>query len=256
MDYIIPVVASILCFLVAMVVCLEAGRRLAVRRAKRGNEVVGSAAIEGAVFGLLGLLIAFTFSGAATRFDTRRDLIVEEANNIGTAYLRVDMLPASAQPPMRELFRRYLDARLAVYRKLPDVDAAREELKVANGLQKDIWDLAVTSSKQSETTAASMLLLPALNQMIDITTTRTVAAYTHPPAMIYVMLTILAMVCAFMAGYGMSSKTKRPWVHILGFALIMTLALYVIVDMEFPRFGFIRINSFDQVLVDLRASMN
>ncbi len=73
----------------------------------------------------MGLLIAFTFSGALTRFDARRVQAVDEANAIGTAYLRVDLLPAAAQPKLREAFRSYADARIATYRKLPDVAAAR-----------------------------------------------------------------------------------------------------------------------------------
>jgi hypothetical protein len=81
--------------------------------------------VEGSVFGLLGLLVAFTFSGASSRFDTRRHLIVEETNAIGTAYLRLDVLPSTVQPALRDSFRRYLDSRLAIYRKLPDAAAAK-----------------------------------------------------------------------------------------------------------------------------------
>lgn len=88
--------------------------------------------MEGAVFALLGLLIAFTFSGAATRFDTRRQLIIEETSDIGTAYLRLDLLPVEAQPGLREKFREYVDARLEVYRKLPDIAAAKKESKYDN----------------------------------------------------------------------------------------------------------------------------
>jgi len=66
----------------------------------------GAGAVEGSVFGLLGLLIAFTFSGAAFRFDARRQLAVEETNAIGTAYLRLDLLPADKQPALRDSFRR------------------------------------------------------------------------------------------------------------------------------------------------------
>src|SRR5262245_47909853 len=97
-----------------MLVLFEVGRRLGRRRRARDPEGAreGFAPIDGAIFGLLGLLVAFTFSGATSRFDTRRDLIVEEANDIGTAYLRLDLLPAPAQPPLRELFRRYTDSRL------------------------------------------------------------------------------------------------------------------------------------------------
>jgi hypothetical protein len=102
----------------SLLACLEIGRRIGVRRAAQEGEAAraGAGVVEGAVFALLGLLIAFTFSGAASRFDHRRTLIVEEANAIGTAYLRLDLLPAAAQEELRESFRRYVDARLAVYR--------------------------------------------------------------------------------------------------------------------------------------------
>jgi hypothetical protein len=99
---------------------------------------VGTGAVEGAIFGLLGLLVAFTFSGASARFDTRRDLIVEETNAIGSAYLRLDLLSAEAQSALQALFRQYVDVRLAVYRKLPNLTAAKEELANAIKLQGEI----------------------------------------------------------------------------------------------------------------------
>src|SRR5512137_431463 len=123
--------------LVGMVLLLELGRHLGRRRQSKDEERAraGLGAVEGAVFALLGLLLAFTFSGAASRFDARRQLIVEEANAVGTAWLRLDLLPANAQPELRDLFRRYLDSRLAVYQKLPDFQAARAELSNASALQ-------------------------------------------------------------------------------------------------------------------------
>jgi hypothetical protein len=101
---------------------LELGRRTGAKRRARDAEAAQTSVsvVNGAVFGLLGLLIAFTFSGAAARFERRRDLIVEEANAVGTAWLRLDLLPADAQPPLRDSFRRYIDARLDGYRMLPD----------------------------------------------------------------------------------------------------------------------------------------
>jgi hypothetical protein len=97
-----------------MLLLFEVGRRIGLRRRAKAAEgaVAGSGVIEGAVFALFGLLVAFTFSGAAARFDTRRQLIVEETNAIGTAYLRLDLLPADVQPTLRERFRQYLAARL------------------------------------------------------------------------------------------------------------------------------------------------
>jgi hypothetical protein len=92
-----------------MLLFLEIGRRIGVRRMKDDSEAgaEGIGAVDGAVFAVLGLLIAFTFSGATARFDSRRQLIVEETNDIGTAYRRLDLLPAHAQPALRDSFRRY-----------------------------------------------------------------------------------------------------------------------------------------------------
>src|SRR5690349_7738050 len=116
---------------------LRFGRWLGKRViAKHGGEIppsVGS--LEAAVFAILGLLIAFTFSGALTRFDVRRAQAVDEANAIGTAYLRIALLPASAQPKLRETMRNYVDARIATYQKLPDVKAAQAEAARSMQLQ-------------------------------------------------------------------------------------------------------------------------
>lgn len=100
-----------------MLICSEVGRRIGIAKLARDSEGLtkGAGAAEGAVFGLLGLLIAFTFSGAASRFEGRRHLVTSEANAIGTAYLRPDLLPGDAQPEIKGLFRRYLDARAATY---------------------------------------------------------------------------------------------------------------------------------------------
>ena len=149
MNYTLETVLFAILLLAGMVGFLEIGRRIGIRRVAVDAEGVreGAGAVEGAVFGLLGLLLAFTFSGAASRFDERRHLIVEEANAIGTAYLRLDLLPAEEQPPLRDLFRSYLDSRLAAYRKLPDVKAAMTELNHSAQLQREIWTRAMAASK-------------------------------------------------------------------------------------------------------------
>lgn len=247
-------VAVLLC---GMVVLVEAGRRLGLRHLARDPELArpGVAAVEAAVFALLGLLIGFTFSGAASRFDERRFLVTEEANAIGTAWLRLDLLPPAAQPDLRELFRQYLDSRLETYRKLPDIQAAETELARSAKLQGQIWAEAISVVRESGSTPAAMLLLPALNQMIDITTTRKMATKVHPPLIVFLMLGALALVSALLAGHGMAGGRDRSWMHVLGFATIIAATLYVIVDMEYPRAGLIRVDAVDQVLRDLRQSM-
>ena len=241
-----------------ILVCWEIGRRIALhqRRLDPEAEREGVGAVEGAVFGLMGLLLAFSFSGAMSRWDVRRELVVEEANDIGTAWLRLELLPKAAQPELRSLFRQYLDARLAVYKAVPDLELAFDELARANALQQDIWVRAVAASTTPEGERARVLLLPALNDMIDITTTRTVAAKTHPPTVINALLIGLVLASSLMAGSAMADERSRGWLHMLGFALAMSVSVYLIFDLEYPRQGLIRIDAVDQVLVDLRATMN
>jgi hypothetical protein len=256
MNHAVKVLLLAVGLFAGMLLFLQIGRR-ASRSAAADRDATGVGAVDGAVFGLLGLLVAFTFSGASARFDARRELIVEETNDIGTAYLRLDLLTPETQPALRESFRRYLDARIEVYRKLPDVEAAKDELARANALQTDIWSKAVVASRAPDAApSAPMLLLPALNAMIDVTTTRFMATQMHPPVVVFAMLFGLALAAALLAGYGMTGGALRTWVHMIGFALVMSIAVYVILDIEYPRFGLIRVDTFDQALVDLRRSMD
>jgi hypothetical protein len=118
---------------VGMLACLEAGYRISCYHSQKRVDLTheGIGVIEAAVFALLGLLLGFSFAGGTSHLDARRQLIVQEANAIDTAYLRLDELPAADQPEMRHLFRQYLDARLRVYEKLPDMGAADQELAAA-----------------------------------------------------------------------------------------------------------------------------
>jgi hypothetical protein len=252
-----PVFSGLL--LLGMLLMLEVGRRIGIRR--RPKETEGErgslGTIEGAVFALFGLVVAFSFSGAASRFNEKRELIAVEANCIETAYLRVRLVAQTAQPELQELFRRYTDSRLDTYNKLPDLIAAEKEMAISRGIQREIWARAISASQLPGSHAdAGKLLLPALNDMIDITTTREMARQTHPPNIIYGLLFFLALICSLLAGYRMSTGEQHSWLHILSFAMITVVVIFVIIDVEYPRVGLIRLESFDQVLVDVRAVMN
>ena len=104
--------------------------------------------------------------------------------------------------------------------------------------------------------AAAVLLLPALNQMIDITATRTMTGQIHPPLIIYVMLFGLALAGALLAGYEMAGGKSRNWLHMISFSAVMAVAVYVIIDIEYPRLGLIQVSAFDQALVELRQSIH
>jgi len=209
------------------------------------------------VFALLGLLIAFTFSGALSRFDSRRVTVVDEANAIGTAWLRIDLLPAAAQPKLREAMRAYVDSRIATYRGLPDIAAARAELARSQALQGEIWSQAVRALRDEKAgLAAELLVLRSLNDMFNFTTTRSAATLIHPPAIIYWMLIAFSVAAAVLAGYQTAGEKDYDWPHKIGFAAMVALTVYVIFDIEYPRLGLVRIDAIDRVLVDVREGMN
>ncbi len=256
MEFLLKILAIVGALFLGIILLQVLGRRIRLARMEReGDAGKGVGAVEGAVYGLLGLLIAFTFSGAAARYDSRKLLIVEEANAIGTAYLRLDLLPAEARASLKEKFRQYVDSRLEIYQKLPDKKAAKAAFDKSTSYQNAIWAEAVAASQSSSSSSATMLLLPALNQMIDITTTRTVASQVHPPSIVYFLLMGLALVSALLAGYSMGESRSHNWLHTLLYAAILSLAIYVILDLEYPRLGLVRIDAADQLLLDVRQSM-
>jgi hypothetical protein len=256
-----PISPLVFCLLMfaGMLILLETGRRLGLRQ--RRNESEGErgslGTIEGSVFALFGLIIAFTFSGAAVRFNEKRALVAEEVNTIETAYLRVNLVPPAAQLPIRQLFCRYVDSRLETYRRLPNMQAAEPEMAKSKELQEQIWIQSVAATRLANSHPdAGKLLLPALNNMIDITTTRTMALQMHPPRIIHVLLFSLGLLCSLLAGYRMATGQQRSWLHIFAFTIITVIVVYVLLDIEYPRMGLIRLEQGDELLVGLRDHMN
>jgi hypothetical protein len=243
-------------FFVAMLACLEVGRHLGRRAFAADRKPAGLVPVETVAFGLLGLLLALTVSGAAERLDRRRAQIVEEANDIGTAWLRLDILPAAVQPKLREHFRRYTDSRIVTYRTVAasGLKAARAEFARSRAIQQEIWADAIAGSR--DVPQAAVVLLPALNAMFDITTTRLAAAQMHPPRIVYLVLALLSLACGFLVGYEMGASDVPSWPHVVVLALLLSVTLYVILDFEYPRLGLIRIDDFDEFIVQVRASMD
>ena len=255
LSYVAPFYA--LCWLVAVVLFIELGRYIAKRFRLTGpdDEKAGFGTLEGSIFALFGLLIAFTFSGAASRFDSRRELIAAEANDIGTAFLRVDLLPPQTQPAISSLFGDYLESRIETYRRLPDVAAASKEWDHSTALQREIWSASVSAaSSPLAHPDAAKLLLPALNSMFDVTTTRAMAMKIHPPAVIFVLLFGIGLVCALLIGHR-SARAPRSWFHVMIYAIATGICFFVILDIEYPRAGLIRLVEYDEVLVDLLKSI-
>ncbi len=234
---------------VGMLVVLECGYRIGRRHAQiQATAHQGIGTIDAAIFALLGLLFGFAFAGGIARLDTRRELIVREANAIQTAYLRVDILAPDDQPRMRRLFREYLEARVRVYDSLPDLTAAEQHLQRAVRLQRAIWAQAIAVSRLDQTQNVARVVLPALNEMIDVTTARTVALQAYLPRPILILLVSVALLSALVAGYAMAERQYRSPLHTLLYAVAVSITLYTVLDLDNPRVGLIRLDAADNAL--------
>ncbi|MFU2052399.1 bestrophin-like domain [Bordetella hinzii] len=251
MSYSLLLVVVALVFFLLLLAAMQLGR---LARGRSPGESPGAAAIEASVFALLGLLMAFTFSGAAQRMAERRDLLVQEVNAIGTAWLRVDLLDAADQPALRDQFRRYVDERIQYYAHVADLRGRDAIAAKVSALQQALWSRSVQASRHTAPPLAAAYI-GAVNEMFDVAGAQTVAQKVHPPAATYAFLAFLALVCACLVGRHLADAPDRGLFHQLVYAVVMTTALYIIVDFEFPRLGVIRIDQSDALLAAQRAAM-
>ena len=250
------VVVGAVALVVSLVAATKLGHRFGRARFLAGDEEEATFGnISAAVFALLGLLMAFALSGATGRLDTRRQVIVQEANAIGTAWLRLDLLPREAQSSLRALLRRYADARAHQHALITRPEEWQRAIAASVAMQDTIWAQAVAATNTPEGIPTRILVLPALNEMIDISTTRTVSVLTHLPSLILCAMIVLAFVCAWLAGYDSGGKGRMSPTHLYGFELVIAMTFFVIIDLEYPSIGFVRMGSANDALVETAAHM-
>ena len=217
-----------------------------------GIEHVGIGPTEGSLLGLTALLLSFTFGMSATKFETRRQHIVSETNEIGTCILRCDMYPDSVRNLLRPDFKNYLETRIAYYNAGDVEEMTKKTLEQSDSISSIIWKRVSFLSHDLNNRVASEQMVPSLNAMIDIVTTREAARRAAVPGMILIVLCTLIIVSAFLSGYG-SKNLERNKVLVVAFAFITTLALYLVVDLDKPRHGFVNLNATEQLMVNLRT---
>lgn len=200
---------------------------------------------------MLALLLSFTFGISASKNDGRRQVIVHEANNISTAILRCDLYPDSTRKALRIDFTAYVNARIAYYNAGINDAALNTSMQQANNISGRIWKRVMALSQDKENTLRSQQMIPALNDMMDITTTRDAERNAHVPESILWMLFLLTLAGSFITGYG--SKDKRfNWIIVGSFALMTSLTIYLILDLDRPRRGIINMDQTHQKIVELK----
>jgi hypothetical protein len=247
----IPITALLLVTFLLTVAAVEAGYWLGKWRLRRDHEKDAAAgATVGITLGLLAFTLAFTFAMAAERFDARRGMVLEEANAIGTTYLRALMLPAPAASEVRGLLRQYVDARLvpaAQPEELAKVVARSEELQTL------IWQQAVAAAALQPDSVMTGLFITSLNEVIDAHAKRLVAVRNRIPAAIWLFLFLTAGLGMASMGYHTGLSGSHRTVAVIFLTLAFSGALTLIADLDRPREGFLQVSQ--QAMLDLQASM-
>ena len=204
--------------------------------------------LVGAALSVLALLIGFTFSLALTRYDSRRVLVVHEANALGTTWLRTDLLDAPARDDMRRALRAYIDARVAWGSSQNAVEEANAARK-SDALQARFWKAMVVAVEPVRTTALGGLVVSTSNESIDVAAERVAERQAHIPVRIFRMLTIFAFVAAAMVGYHRGAHRHATTVLFL----LLTLAITLVIDLDRPTTGLITVPQ--QPMLDLQRSV-
>lgn len=237
-----------------IIVCYLLGYSI---RQNKNNKNPGKAsaelgAINGTLLGLLGLLLAFTFGMASSRFDTRRQVIISEANNIGTVILRADLYPDSTRKLLKQQLKQYVEARINYYQ------AGMDETKIAaasgatDSLNQLLWNIVSShAANEQSSSRTSELMIPALNDMIDITTTRRAAGEATIPDSIMYFLFVLCASSAFLLGY--DNKHRIDWIVVMGLAIMLSATVFTIIDLDRPRSGLISMDKPNAKIIELRA---
>jgi hypothetical protein len=247
---IIPLWGLFVAILLVVLLSAEGGYRVGRYRARQAHEQetpVGE--MVGATLGLLAFILAFTFGLAATRFDTRRQLLVDEANAVGTTYLRAGMLPEH-RDEVRMLLRNYVDARLEAIKP----GKLATGLRQSEDIQNRLWALTVTIATKNPNSIVVGLFIQSLNEMIDLHAKRlALGVRNRIPEAIWAALYGISILSFAAMGYHAGLTGTNRSLAIVAVAFTFTVVIALIADLDRPQEGVLKVSP--QALIDLRQSM-
>ena len=248
----LPLWALFIVILLVVLLSVEFGYRLGkYRRSRREEEKEAPlGTMVGATLGLLAFILAFTFGLAASRFDNRRQLLLDEANAIGTTYLRAGMLPEGGQQ-VRDLLREYVAARLDALQP----GKLAEGIRRSEDIQQKVWTEAETVGNKNPNSIVVGLYVQSLNQMIDLHAERLQAGVrSRIPAAIWLGLLTVAVLSLTAMGYFEGLSGTRRSLAVFAVAIAFSVVIELIADLDRPQEGVLKISQ--QALLDVQRSMN
>jgi hypothetical protein len=210
----------------------------------------GVNSLLGALFGLWGFLLAFTFGNSASKFDNVRSVTVEESNIIRNTILRADLFPDSIRTGLRQELKIYLESTIDYYRYAKDFDKFLKAKVTSNEAGKKLWQKIVFVSGQFPVPSAGMQA--SLISMFDVGERRNALLLSGVPELVVYMLFFLALAISFIGGFTTPVIQLKEWIVILGFLLLACSIIYITLDLGRPLRGFIQLPSGKQRLIELR----
>lgn len=248
--------ASILCLLlfIACVLMVMLGKfvRHKYLRADQQESKGGVNSLLGALFGLWGFMLAFTFGNSASRFDNVRNIMVDESNILRNAILRTDVFPDSVRTVLRKDLRKYLEARISYYEDVKDFKKFAKAKEDAVQTGKALWATTVEASKQPNMGPAANNMFATLTTMFDAGSKRDAVLRSGVPELIVYMLFFLALVISFIGGFTTPVIKQKEWIVITGFILLACIIIYITLDLGRPMRGLIKPDVGQDRMVALR----
>jgi hypothetical protein len=248
-----PVLVFVVCF-AGLWLALRAGRNLSKRRRPMEKDereyftIVLTAALT-----LLGLIIGFTFSMAVGRYDLRKEYEDEEANAIGTEYVRAGLFPAEDSAKIRELLKKYLALRVSFYTVSNTTPGGRSKLRQISReteqLQKQLWSLVENSAAPRNATMA--LVASGMNDVLNLQGHAQAARWNRVPNGAWILMLVIAFSCSLLMGFG-AGNTRIPLQLVL--PIVLSVAFFLVADIDSPRGGVIRVPP--ENLLSLSESLN
>jgi len=242
--------------LAVILLATEIGFRLGRRVQPNINEPTRShnATIEAAALGLLALLLGFTFSMAMARYETRKRLVIEEANAIGATVLSARFLSEPQRTEVANLLRRYVEVRLSFYEAGIDREELRETNAETEQIHPALWSHAVAAGEKNPQGHPTSFFIASLNEVIDFQAKRLAAKEDHVPELVIELLYGATILALGLVGYGCGLGGRRNFLSTTTAALLIASVILVIMDLDRPRRGIIKVSQ--QSLLNLRDSLN
>lgn len=246
------VVGLLLLSLAANELGFRYGRRLQGQESELSKTV--SNTLKGSVFALVALLLAFSFSATSNRYDMRQRLVLDQANAIGTAYLRAGLLGDLARDEVRGTLQRYVEVRLEHFRSGYQTVRSSELQGEIEGLMHTLWSEVERENATNPEAIRTSLIVPAVNEVIDLSSSRLWANRNHLPDPVLALLLGSVIISSLLLGHSSGQAARRHPGLWLASNAVLALVLYVVLDFDRPRRGMILI---DQTpLIELKASLN